>query len=305
MTTKIIKELFFNRNLLLILSVFAGFLFGDLAFYTKDYVFSLLILIMIFSSSGIATKAIFPLKSVIKPMLRGIYLNYIVFGIVMISLAYFLISDINIFYGFVVIAATPPGVIILPFTVKSKGDLKYSTIGLLAGFLASVALTPLIIDLFTENASISSMELVFLMVKMVIIPLLVSRLLLFPKIEKVSNKIKGRLTDYSFAIIIFTAVGMNRTIFYSNFSMLISASLVLIISMFVLGAIFYFFKQKQGGNSEILTSETLLLTIKSSGFAVVTSLELFGKSATIPAALLSIFVLLFVLAFSVFKSLKR
>jgi len=74
--------------------------------------------------------------------------------------------------------------------------------------------------------------------------------------------------------------------------------------MFVLGAIFYFFKQKQGGNSEILTSETLLLTIKSSGFAVVTSLELFGKSATIPAALLSIFVLLFVLAFSVFKSLK-
>jgi len=129
-------------------------------------------------------------------------------------------------------------------------------------------------------------------------------LLFIPKIAKISNKIKGRATDYSFAIIIFTAVGMNRSIFYSNVNMLISASLVLIISMFVLGAIFYFIREKQSNKPEIVTSETLLLTIKSSGFAVVTSLELFGKAATIPVALLSIFVLLFVLAFSVFKSIK-
>jgi BASS family bile acid:Na+ symporter len=108
MIQRIVQEIFFSRNLLLILSVFAGFFFGEFAVYTKELIFSLLIIIMIFSSSGIPTSAIFPLKSVVKPILKGIFLNYILLGAVVIPLAYFLIPNELMFYGFVVIAATPP-----------------------------------------------------------------------------------------------------------------------------------------------------------------------------------------------------
>ena len=48
-----------------------------------------------------------------------------------------------------------------------------------------------------------------------------------------------------------------------------------------------------------------LLTIKSSGFAVVTALTLFGKEAAIPSAVMAIFVLLYLLYLSFRMEYKK
>jgi len=300
----IVKEVFFNRNILLILAIFGGFFFGEYAYLTKDYIYAILVIIMIFSTTGISTRSMFPLKKTINPMLSGILLNYFIFGFVLIALAYVLMPSKELFYGFVVIAATPPGVVIIPFTVKSRGDISHSSLGVLGGFLASVVLTPLILNFFTSSESINPLDIVVLMIKLVIIPLLISRILILPKLKKTIDKVKGRIIDYSFAIIIFTAVGMNSEVFQTDISSLILPSLVLFLSIFVLGALFYFIPLTNSVESTGI-SNTLLLTIKSSGFAVVTSVELFGKIAAIPAALLSIFVLLFLITFSVFQNVKK
>lgn len=302
---KIIKEIFFNRNILLILAIFIGLFFGDYAYITEDYIFTILMLIMIFSSTGISTKSLFPIKKALKPMAMGIFLNFFVFGFILIALAWWLMPNETLFYGFVVIAATPPGVVIIPFSSKSNGDLSYASLGVLGGFLASIIITPVTLKLFTSSADINPLDIVLLMLELVLIPLIISRVLILPKIKPFVDKVKGRVIDYSFAVIIYTAVGMNSDIFKNNLESLIMPTIVLFIIHFILGAAYFFLAGKLKIKREISTSETLLVTIKSSGFAVVTALELFGKEATIPAALLSIFVLIFLISFSVFRNIEK
>ncbi len=52
-------------------------------------------------------------------------------------------------------------------------------------------------------------------------------------------------------------------------------------------------------------SRTLLLTIKSSGFAAVTAFSLFGDRAAIPSAVMAIIVLLYLIYLSFRKDFKN
>ena len=259
---------------------------------------------MTFSTTGIDTKALFPLKSMIKPMIIGSILNYVVFGTVIISLAYFLMPTPDLFLGFVIIASTPPGVAVIPFSGILHGDLKYGVVGTLGAFLSSLFFAPLILNLFSGlEDGINSMDLFWVMVKLVIVPLLLSRVLLYRPILPTVQKIRGKVVDFGFAIILFTAIGLNRQVFFSDFGTLGLVSLVLFLSIFVLGSLFSKLCKIMKFDPKVSITQNLLLTIKSSGFAVVTALTLFGEEAAIPSAILSIAILAYLLFLNMKKDL--
>lgn len=299
-----IKKIILNRNFILIASVLLGLIGGDGAHYIKDYTFYVLAIVMTFSTTGIDTKSLFPLKSMIKPMIVGSLLNYVVFGAVIISLAYFLMPTPDLFLGFVIIASTPPGVAVIPFSGILHGDLKYGIIGTLGAFLSSLLFAPLILNLFSGlEGGINPMDLFWVMVKLVLVPLLLSRILLYKPILPTVQKIRGKVVDFGFAIILFTAIGLNRQVFFSDFGTLALVSLVLFISIFVLGFVYAKLCKLMKFDPKISITQNLLLTIKSSGFAVVTALTLFGEEAAIPSAILSIFILAYLLFLNMKKDL--
>ncbi|HYX09069.1 MAG TPA: hypothetical protein VE912_20215 [Bacteroidales bacterium] len=300
-----LKKLFLNRNFILIMAVVLGLAVGDWAVYLKKITFYVLAVVMTFSTTGISTRSLFPLKKIVKPFLTGILLNYFVFGTVCITAAWLLMPDKELFYGFVVIAATPPGVAIIPFSGILKGDLKYSIIGVLGAFLASVILAPLMVGIFAGSDNVNTLHLFFLMLWLIIVPMLVSRLLLYKKIFPAVSKIRGKVVDWGFAIIIYTAVGLNRDVFFSDFRILLLSSLVLFISVFLLGTIYEVTAKKILHNQQIIMSQTLLVTVKSSGVSVVMALSLFGTTAAIPSAIMAVFVLLYLLYLSFRIELKK
>lgn len=298
-----------NRNVILISAVILGLTIGDLATGTKPYTMHILMVTMLFSMTGIRTKALFPLKSIVKPMIVGTFLNYFIFGFVVILLAWFLMPSKELFYGFVVIAVAPPGVAIVPFSGILKGNMDYSIIGVFGAFLASVIITPLVIGIVSgsENA-INPKELIMIMLKLIILPMILSRFLLIRRIFPLVSKIRGKMVDIGFALIIFTAVGMNRQVFFQNYDLLILISVVLLVGTFGIGSLYEYFMKKTKQRSEITTAQILLLTIKSSGFSVVTAFTLFGEKAAIPSAVLAVIVLLYLLFLSSrleFKKLIR
>ncbi|WP_372751914.1 hypothetical protein [Labilibaculum sp.] len=296
------SKIILNRNFILVLAVVLGLLIPNGAHWLKDYTFYILALVMTFSTTGISTKAMFPLKEMIVPMLMASFLNYIVFGAVIISLSYWLMPTPELFLGFVVIAATPAGVAVIPFTHILGGDLKYAIVGVLGAFISSVFFAPLVIGLFTDSdGGINSMHLFIMMVKLVLLPLLISRLLLWKPILPVVVRVRGRIVDWGFALLIFTAVGLNRHVFFSNFDVLFWVSLVLFVSIFVLGWLYELFCWKLAISAPVAVAQNLLLTIKSSGFAVVTALSLFGTEAAIPSAVMAVFVLMYLLYLSIRK----
>ncbi len=302
---KIIYNLFLNRNFILVFAVIMGMVLGDYAVYFKEYTIYVLAITMIFSTTGIESKALLPLKKLFKPMLVGTVLNYFVFGAVVLILAWLLMPTKELFMGFVVIVAAPPGVAVIPFAGILKGDIEYSILGVFGAFLASIAIAPALIELFSKNAEVSAWALFMLMIKLVLIPLILSRLLLFKPVFKYVAKIRGKVVDWGFAIIIFTAVGMNRDVFFSNPVILILSIIVLLIATFGIGSLYELFSKKMGIKPGRSITQVLLLTIKSSGFSVVTALTLFGKEAAIPSAILAVIVLLYLLFLSIRMEIKK
>jgi BASS family bile acid:Na+ symporter len=282
-----------------------GMIFGDFANYLKEYTLYILGITMIFSTTGIDSKSLWPPKKLIKPMLFGAFLNYFVFGTVVLALAWFLMPTKELFLGFVLIVAAPPGVAVIPFTGILKGDVEYSILGIFGAFLASIAIAPILIQFFSKGESVSAMSLLILMLKLVFIPLVVSRFLLYKPVFKYVTIIRGKVVDWGFAIIIFTAVGMNRDVFFTNPKILILSSVVLLTATFGMGTIFEFLSRKMNISYERTVPKVLLLTIKSSGFSVVTAMTLFGKEAAIPSAILAVIVLLYLLYLSIRLELKN
>jgi len=298
-------KILLNRNFILVLAVILGLLIGQYASFFKSYTFYVLAVVMTFSTTGISTKAMFPLKEMIKPMIIGSLLNYVVFGAVIIGLSYWLMPTPELFLGFVVIASTPPGVAVIPFSHILEGDLKYAIVGTLGAFLSSIFFAPLIVGLFSNiDGGIDPMNLFVAMIQLVLVPLLISRLLLWKPIKPTVEKVRGRIVDWGFALIIFTAVGLNRQVFFSNFEVLLLVSLVLILGTFGLGLVFEQFCRKIGVKTPVAITQNLLVTIKSSGFAVVTALTLFGEEAAIPSAVLAVVVLAYLLFLSIRKEFK-
>ncbi|MBN1253390.1 MAG: hypothetical protein JXR51_00245 [Bacteroidales bacterium] len=295
-----IKKVLLNRNILLVLAIFIGILFPRYSQFLKEYIILILGIVMTVSLSAISLKALFPLKKVIKPMLVGILLNHIIYGVFIIIVAYIYKFNINLFYGFIVIAATPPGVAIIPFTYKLKGNLDYSIFGTFGAFLASIILAPFLIYFFIGSTDVSPFRIFKTMTLLIIIPLFLSRFLLLKKIKEITINNRGRLIDIGFALIIYTSVGLNSEVFYKNYLLLISIFFAFVAIMFGIGKIIGLILQKSNNQEDIL-SKKLLFAIKSSGFAVVTSIDTFGVDAAIPATIMSIVVIVYLLALISFK----
>ena len=296
--------LFRNRNIILVLAVVVGLVFGEWARYVSFLNVWALGLSMTFAMAALPLSQLTSIKSVIKPMAYGAILNYLLFGMVVIGLAYLLMPTDALFYGFVVVAATPPGVAIIPFSAILRGDMRFATVGVAGAFLASILLAPAIIYLFAGSDGVKPLPLVMLMVQLVLIPFAASRLLRMGSVQQQAERIRGSVVDWCFAFLIFVAVGLNREVFFSDPAVLLRVALVLVGATFGLGLLLITLYERYGGRHDMAISLSLLATIKSSGFSVFTSIALFGQEAAVPSAVLAVVVLLYLLFLSVQTEFK-
>ncbi len=295
---------YLNRNLLLVLAVVLGITFPKYSAYIKPYAFWILAFVMLASLTAISNNALSSVKKLIKPMLIGVVLNHFVFGILALIAAYIFSFDINLFYGFIIIAATPPGVAIIPFTAKLNGNIEYSIIATFGAFLASVFLSPLIIKYFSGSSVVNSFQILKSMVLLILVPFILSRFLLFNKIKPVLIKVRGSIVDVGFSLIIYTSVGLNSHIFYQDFLLLFELILTFFIIMFIGGKLLELIMKSRINKGEIIANK-LIFSIKSSGFAVVTAIQVFGNEAAVPATIMSIMVLVYLLAQMSFNTFKN
>lgn len=300
---KLVKRILLNRNAILVISVILGLVAGSRASRLQDYTYGFLVVTMLFSMTGIRFKFERHAWLYIKPMLAGIVFNYLLFAIVLLPLAWWLVPSKMLFYGFVVIAAAPPGVAIIPFSHILNGNVEYSILGVIGAFIGSVVLAPLLVNFFAPAGNVSPFYLFVMMVQLIIVPLVVSRLLLIKPIFKYVEPIRGKVVDWGFAVIIFVAVGSNSHVFFSNARLLAMVAAVLIIATFGLGICYGIIATRLGIDKSIQISQVMLIAIKSSGFSVFTAMSLFGSEAALPSAVLAVVVLLYLLFLSFRKEI--
>ncbi|HPF94207.1 MAG TPA: hypothetical protein PLV65_09720, partial [Tenuifilaceae bacterium] len=133
---KILKNLLLNRNSILVFAVIAGLVLGDFAAAIKDYNMFILGITMTFSMTGLNLLLLNNPLKIGKTLLMGFVLNYLAFGAIILPIAWWLMPTDELFYGFVVIVAAPPGVAIIPFSYILKGKVDYAIIAVTGAFIS-------------------------------------------------------------------------------------------------------------------------------------------------------------------------
>ncbi len=284
------------RNIFLITALILGLIAGNFAHVIKDYIIYILLFMMTISLQSIPSKTFKPEKKILKPILLSIILNYFLFSVILFILVFIFIPfEKELYAGFILIAISPPGLVIVPFAVRMNADVDWATVGVIGSYLFLLILFPLTMYFF--NAEIDFFEILKLLFYSVILPLFLSRILRkLPTYSFISNY-QGKLIDISFFALIYVVIGINNEILTNNFLMALNPLFVFSILLFPLSFLFIYFSKKINLSQKDTINRALMFSVKNNGFSVVTSLSLFGTTAAIPSAALSVVLLIYLIIF--------
>ena len=292
-----------NRNFIFILAFILGLTIGNYLDWVRHLTVPALAVVMTVSMTQVTLKSFLSLKNPIKPIFLTILLNYFVFAAVMLTMAWFIIPQKELWTGFVIIAFAPPGVAIPPFTSILGGDVRFSLMGVIGSYIAAIVIIPLSGIILVGQSFIQPLQLIIVFAELIIAPFVLSQIFIKIKIDKYILKFRGPIVNWGLFIVILTAIGLNRSVFFNELEILGKISIICFVTIIGLGLLYEFITKRLKINPKLSSSIILLGTIKNGGFAVATSLALFGDRASLPGAISSVFLIIFLLYLS-FKARK-
>ena len=273
-TGKRIVDLIQNSTSVLILSVLLGLVLPGPAGATEALVTPALMVMMAFSLTEVDLGRDIKSSGSLKSGLLGIIINYGLLSGLILLLSYSL-PDESLRNGFVIMAAVPPAVAVLPMTRILKGDMSLSFAGEILSYLASLLLMPLIIYLFVHQTGISPIYLLQISIVLILIPALASRLVRLLPINPVLP------INLGFFLVTYTVIGLNQGALWTDGW---SVAWISIARTFAVGLAVFILARSAGLKSSQAISLTLLGSFKNLGLAAAVSLLLVGPAAGLPAA---------------------
>ncbi|MBN2332268.1 MAG: hypothetical protein JXO49_01085 [Deltaproteobacteria bacterium] len=282
-----------NQNFILLFALVAGLLAGRGAEYTKTLVLPVLGVVMTLSSLGVSSEVFRSPRQMLQPMVVGVLMNYLVLGGGILLLNHLLISDREIWAGFVLLAAVPPAVAVIPFTVMLGGNLTFTMLATIGGYLSGLLLTPAIAVAFLGTSFIHPGRLLLVMVELILLPLVGSRLLLRTRMAVALQRYRGDLINWCFFLVVYTIVGLNRSIFFQQPFTLLPIASIALLTTFGFGWVIERGARMARLPETTTVSVVLLGTLKNYGTAAGLGLILYGKQAALPATVATIAMILY------------
>ena len=273
-TRKRIVDLIQNSTSVLLLSVLLCLVLPGPAGATEALVTPALMVMMAFSLTEVDLGRDIKSSASLKRGFLGIIINYGLLSGLILLLSYSL-PDESLRHGFVIMAAVPPAVAVLPMTRILKGDMSLSFAGEILSYLASLLLMPLIIYLFVHQTGISPIYLLQISIVLILIPALASRLVRLLPINPVLP------INLGFFLVTYTVIGLNQGALWTDGW---SVAWISIARTFAVGLAVFILARSAGLKSSQAIALTLLGSFKNLGLAAAVSLLLVGPAAGLPAA---------------------
>lgn len=292
-----------HRDFVLTLALIMGFLLGEKTQPLAELSVYSLALVMVFSTTGFSFRSWYPPGPAVRTFLHAAFLNFVLFGLLLILFGWLFFSSEHYFpfyIGLVLVAASPPGPSVIPFSSMLQGDNAYAVTGVFGLHLLAIVLSPLMLLLFLGQSLINPFSIVEIMAKLIILPLIISRILRHPKVLPGVEKIRNTVVKWGFFLVIAPIVGMSASLFVEEPLSVLKIAAVVFLMMFVPGIIYHLLMIRLGKSRSFIISSTLMMVIKSSAFAAVTAFTFFSGDAgvALPAAVVSVFVTLFIIFYS-------
>ncbi len=285
-----LRTLLRNSSFILVLSLIAGIGIGQGAVYTRPAVTPLLAFIMTLSLVGVSSDIFKGGRRIIRPIGLAILLNYGLLGGAMILLTYLLVDDPTIRTGYVLVAAIPPAVAVIPFTYKLGGNVSFTLLGAIACYFAAFLLTPAITVAALGTSLVSPWRIVSALLQLIAAPFVISRLLRRSKhIIEWLDRYRGFLLNWGFFVVIYTIIGLNRDAFLDMSPGLLPMALVSFACTFGLAFAVYGASRAFGVIAINSVSYAVMAGWKNYGMAGAIALLYFGEMAALPSAITTAF----------------
>ena len=284
-----------NRNFIFLLAIASGLLFPQPAQWSKILMMPALAIVMTLATINVPNHYFLQPRAILKPSLIGIVMTYFILAGVILLLSALLVQERQLWIGFVLIAAVPPAVAVIPFTAILNGNVPYTLSGTVASYLAALIIMPLMFWIFIGTAVSDPSKLAGIIVMLIVLPLILSRIILYFKWQDRLTPVRGLLTDWGFFIVLYSMIGVNRDLIFSRPMALLPLAGTVFCATFVLGWII----QKSGEILKIEKSNLISLvlqgTLKNQGIAGGLAIALFEKETALPSAVYSVFMILYVM----------
>ena len=288
-------RLFNNRNFIFLLAISFGLLLPQPAVWTKSLMMPALALVMTLATINVSNDYFLKPRAILIPSLSGILMTYVVLGGAILAASAWLIADHNLWIGFVLIASVPPAVAVIPFTAILEGNVSHTLSGTVAAYLAALVFMPLMFWIFIGTSFADPYKLIRIMLLLIVLPLILSRIILYFHLQDRIEPVRGLLTDWGFFIVLYSMIGVNRDLIFSQPQLIAPIALVVFAATFVLGFIIEKIDVLFKGDKKNMISIVLLGTLKNQGIAGGLAIALFEKEAALPSAVYSVFMIVYIM----------
>jgi len=254
-----------------------GLLTGGFPAYAREISQVMLVVATTFALTEISFIGISP-RAEIRWFLLALGTSYGVLGGLVLAFAA-VAPEPAIHDGWVLIAAVPPAIAVVPITSYLKGDTRRTLISLAILYLLGLLLVPAITYAFTHQ-SVPLQDLVFQTALLIGLPILVSRpLRRWRKVES----FRVSAVCVSFCVLVIAIVGSTRATLLSRTDLLISLAVLSFVRTFALGSGILVVSRALRLRRAEQVAATAFSSFKNLGLTVVLAFSIFGPDATLPA----------------------
>jgi BASS family bile acid:Na+ symporter len=279
-----------NRNFILVLALVSGLMIGEPgAHLVGPLVIPLLVLVLTVSALNMSFRQFASVQNVSRIVLISLLFNYVILGGLTLVLAKWLITDEQLWVGFVVYALVPPAIAVVPFSYGLKGDVSFSLIGMTGSYLAALIIVPAGMFYLLGANVFDPSSLLITLGELIVLPIFVSRILVYLNVSRHIERWRGSIVNWSLFFVIFALISLNRQAFLSDFDVLIRTSVIAVLTLFLLAYFLEYGAKALRVKHETTVSVILLGTLKNYAMAGGILLSLFGERSALPPAIFVFF----------------
>lgn len=283
-----IKKIVTSLSFAVFMAIIIGILTGGVPRFSEEISTVALIVAMTLSLTRIDLRKMHIKKNQLWP---GLLINYGFLSLVTIILGLFFPDDL--WNGFIIIAAVPPAVAIIPITTILRGDVEYALVSLSVLYLFSLLLTPLILFSFLGE-TINTIALLRTLVLIIVLPLFLAQGV---RRINIPSTAKTLTINFCFFILLFILVGENRAFLFQGAVLIFWLAVAMFLRTFGTGGLIKIITKRLGVPKEKQIPLILMAAIKNEGLALILAISLFTGMAAVPAIIALIFEMLWISCF--------
>ena len=273
-----------NSSFVFILGIVVGLAAGEGASWTEPALVPVLAVVMTISLLDVSPRILVDFRKMLFPIAAALVLSYVIVGGLYIGLSSLLIDDVDLRTGFVLVAACPQAVSVIPVTFLLGGNLRFTLTGAVATYVAALALAPLICILFIGSSVIEPTRLLIVLGELIVAPMIAAQVLRRTRIMAAVDRWRPPVVNWGFFFVIYTVIGLNSELILREPRTLVLVSALAFLGVFVLGELINRVFGLVGVPKADRISLMLLGTRKNEGMAGAIALVLFSTAAALPAA---------------------